>query len=296
MAFALSAAEAAEIALAANRAVVFGEAGAAGAEAYQLGNWAGAIGAGITGTLGLGTLGVMAARKRSRKSSSSKSNKKRKTTGSRSKSLNPRTGGFIGMDKKYVDLTATHTVVSTVSGSEVDPSPANGLVAIGQGNNQSQRIGNRVTLTEVHINGEILFNAVTAATPNSARYVRVLLVLDKQTNGAQLSGENVLKDPASATFNVMAWRDLEYVKRFQVLADIYVRRHNMAINWNGSNTLTSQEHIPFQIHKKLDLPINFSTTGSDVSAIVDNSLHMIAIGSNGVDASINYISRIRYYG
>ena len=133
MAFALSALEAAEVAAGVNNAVVFGTQGA------RLADFAAHIGAGVTGALGLGTIAGMTSGKKRSRSGTSTSNKKRRTTQNR----NARSGGFLGLERKFFDTEHAAAIVGTVAGSEFDNGTSLAINAVGQGDAENNRENKR---------------------------------------------------------------------------------------------------------------------------------------------------------
>ncbi len=212
--------------------------------------------------------------------------------------LNNRIGGFLGIEKKYIDYEYDAAISDTVAGSESDPaSSVLAFNAIAQGDGQTQRDGRQVKNLSIHLQGNIIFAGVSGLTPKTSPFVRMLLVQDKQTNGAQFNAEDVLNDPGNLDLEVNAFRNLEYTKRFRVLKDIYVTRPAEDSVWNGSAAVSGGAIVPFEMHCKLpNVATQFSGTTAVVTNIIDNSYHLIALGTAGIGATLRYISRVRFVG
>lgn len=216
---------------------------------------------------------------------------------------NLRTGGFEGLEKKFVDYEVTKgNMADTVASSEVDPTTVNCLNAIAQGDGESQRDGRRCTLTSVHVQGYVRFKSdvLSGGTPDIGR-VRLALVLDTQTNGAQFNAEDVFIEPTDGTLATCTFRNLQYQKRFRVLASKVVDLRSQAGAGPDAGFLYwSPDIASFEFHKefKSGLQVNHSGTTASVASITDNSLHMIAIldGGSNADASLSYVSRVRFIG
>jgi len=223
------------------------------------------------------------------------------------RSLNYRTGGFLGIEKKFLDtgIATTNLVVSAACQScEFDPTTALCLNAPVVSDGQSGREGRQITMDSIEIKGSVYIpptanqNQVVAAP-----IVTVFLVLDKQTNGAQLNSEDVFVSPYSAQANAsMPSRNLEYEKRFSVLASRRINPIAMPLSFNVDTDVVYSSGIfhPFTLRKNLKgMKVNFKQTGTDgtVATITDNSLHIIATCTGiGAEPQMFYNSRLRFRG
>lgn len=214
-----------------------------------------------------------------------------------------KTGGLLGIENKFLDQTKTGTaVVSTLAGAEVDPASTNCINAIAQGDGESNRDGRRYVITGVHVRGSVYRqNRNNQSEVGDANFVTVALVLDTQTNGTQLSSEDVFTVPAGGS-PALSFNNLKYSQRFRVLW-----KKTMVVpagypTWNGTadQLETGGTAVTFSIDKELHIDVNCLGTAADVSDIVDNSLHMIAFadtsGSNNNGIEIIYNSRVRFVG
>lgn len=195
---------------------------------------------------------------------------------------NKRTGGYLGIENKFIDTFRTGATLGVAwAGGEEDPTE-NCLNAIAQGDGESNRDGRKCTLTQLNIQGRVLFNP---AASDDARFVRVIVVWDTQTNGAQLNAEDVMDDGANKS---QQFRNLQFAKRFRVLADLKF----MFNQFEGSKI---QEQT-FNVYKKLpNIQVIHNGTTGTVSTVTDNSIHIIACAS-GTLCTLTYNSRIRFVG
>jgi len=218
---------------------------------------------------------------------------------------NLRTGGFSGRELKYVDYQlAAQDISATWTGGELDPATTLCLNTVTQGTGESQRIGKKITMTGVTIKG-FIYNAASESigAPSSDALCRIALVLDAQTNKAQLNAEDVFEvDP---TVDFVAHREQEYTQRFQVLKDKIIRlpTSNALMNEGAANLFAvGQVMIPFKINYNFKQPchVNFvsSADPATVAEIADYSLHLIGVytGAVAVVPKITYHSRLRYLG
>lgn len=110
--------------------------------------------------------------------------------------------------------------------------------AVTQGTAPSQRIGRKISLKSITINGKFVPNNVAAAC--LATGVRMMLVYDKQPNVLQPTVANIIAecDAAGAVtsqFTSRANRDNE--QRFSIIKDKIYQLPNLAIAGDYSNTL-----------------------------------------------------------
>jgi len=221
--------------------------------------------------------------------------KKKKST-----AMNARTGGFLGKELKFLDTEVTGTSIPTsVAGSEIDPATVLCLNAVAQGDGPSDRDGNRYILKSVHVRGYVNWAAlVDGSLPAPDTFVRLIVLLDTQTNAAQFNAEDVIVDPSSTNLDAVTPRNLQYAARFKVLADKIIRKHQAPVAGGSSAGLadTGGVAVPFEIYRKLNLPVQCTGTSANVTAITNNSLHVMAISSdNGlITPSLRYYSRVRF--
>lgn len=219
---------------------------------------------------------------------------------------NARTGGFIGLEKKFLDNNVTAVpLIGTWTGGELDPTAGATLAlsAIAQGDGESNRDGRKATLTSVVLNGYINIPQVESkVSPNDDIIVNLAMVLDTQTNGAQLNAEDVFSEFATGPKDVNSYRNLQYVKRFKVLKQkkFCIKVSQAMMNEGGINLFSNGAvKYPFKMSYKFKKPIdvNHSATTATVAAITDNSIHIIGIADPiGAAPTIDYTSRVRFYG
>lgn len=213
---------------------------------------------------------------------------------------NARTGGFQGMELKFVDYeSASNAVVATAEGAEVDPATADSISAIAQGDGESQRDGRRCVLKHVQLQGQVQLDATNdAATAPNGGVVRVALVWDKQTNGAQLNSEDVYNATTSAAVDAYGFRNLQYSQRFQVLGVQYIDLNPMSASGTAASNDSGQITKFFSIRKRINIPVQFTGTTAVVASIADNSLHVIATKSDNSSTgmTLRYVSRVRFVG
>lgn len=224
-------------------------------------------------------------------------------SGKKRAGLQQRTGGFLGLENKYFDITHAGTVISPSDGAggELDPNTDLSLNVVNQGDGETNRDGRQICITEVGIQGVLSSALVTASTELEViPELFVALVHDSQTNGAQLNSEDVFHNGASdGLLGVAPTRNLKFIKRFKVLATKTIKFPTPFYLWNGTTIKRNASTRTFDMGYKWKkcLKVNYSGTTSDITDIVDNSLHIIAYASSAdVPITLTYHSRLRFTG
>ncbi len=214
--------------------------------------------------------------------------------------VNARTGGFLGIENKFFDTSFAGSITSSTAfaDSEADPATVLCLNAMAQGDGESNRDGRKMVMTSVYVTGFVEKGDETAnsVVQNDFKY-SVALVLDTQTNGAQLDSESVFVNPRAATSAAgNPLRNLQFTKRFKVLGihNGVIRPSTSASNQSATTISTGYNDEYFRFSKKLNLPVTFSGTTGVIANVVDNSLHIVALTQAAL--GINYNARVRFVG
>lgn len=213
---------------------------------------------------------------------------------------NMRTGGYMGLEKKFIDYEYDAAVNQALAGAEADPTEG-ALNAIAQGDGESNRDGRKCTLVGVHLKGYVQRDADTSATPLNSYLgctARLVVVHDKQTNGAALNAEDVFEDPTDTDLEPLVFRNLAYTKRFSILHDEVINLDANTISVDpATGEWSSAVRQMFTVNKKLNVPVLFTGTTANVSTISDSSIHVLCwTGANDAPATLRYISRVRFVG
>lgn len=212
-----------------------------------------------------------------------------------------RIGGFTGIEKKFVDYTVSSDAFTTIwAGGEMDEGTALSMSSIGIGTGESQRDGRIATLHSWFIKGFVTIPVVEGSvTPLGDILARIAIVLDKQTNGAQLSAEDVF-DTVGTPNDVNSVKNLQNSARFVVLKDktILISRTRAGMNEGQADLFAAGAiTVPFKMGGVFKPPIRVNHTGTTavVASIADNSLHVIGTAqSTGV--LLTYRTRVRFTG
>lgn len=210
---------------------------------------------------------------------------------------NARTGGYIGLEKKFVDHELTATALATTWAAYNPAGSVDCLTSCAQGDGESNRDGRVYHLASLHIRGDIITTTAEAeAAPSGAKEVRIVIVQDTQTNAAELTATDVMDD--GGTVDLYAFRNLQYSKRFKVWKDKTLRIPVQIVNEGAVNSFASQQsRIPFNFNFTFKKPIKVTCSGTTdaVASITDNSFHLIAV-SNSTSCQIQYQVRARFFG
>lgn len=216
------------------------------------------------------------------------------------------TMGFLGIEKKFYDTALTLTALTAntdLTGAEFDPSTTSMISTPAVGDSEQNREGKRINILSVEVDGNVQSGGgeLGANVANGIK-VYVALVLDKQSNGAQMNSEDCFKSLGNhASLNVCPQRNLLFATRFQVLKkQVFDITPNTlshfavdSFSWNGVEK-TWRWFLRFP--KGLQVNFNAGTTAS-IANVIDNSLHIIAFAtSTAASASIAYNARIRFVG
>lgn len=214
---------------------------------------------------------------------------------------NVRYGGFIGIENKFYDTSRSGVIPipTNASGGNVDPATVNCISAPAQGDGESNRDGKQIAITSCHLYGSIYNpSQVNQTALESTPLVFVALVIDTQTNGAQLDTADVFKNTAAtALTSALPMRNLQYSKRFKVVWSKTFRIGQDVATFDGTNIETGGTLTPFKIHFKPKKPmkVEFTGTTAGISNVVDNSLHVVAYSSNP-NLQLSYNARVRFVG
>ena len=223
------------------------------------------------------------------------------------RSANWQWGGFLGVEKKFYDCALSNALVTQnanfttcmLNPVAIPIANVNCLCAPTQGTGVNQRVGSKYNIVSIQIGGQMTLTAQqnqAAAPPSST--VFWALVMDKQTNGAQMTSELCYQNPSAnlAVSSLMPLRNIQYSKRFKVL-----KTWNTVLlpNFSGDGVANQQDvagvSYPFEYFKEFKKPIKIETTGNSgtVADIMNISFHMVAC-ANGGGVICSYNCRVRF--
>jgi len=221
------------------------------------------------------------------------------------KRANLATMGFLGIEKKFYDtsLSGSALVVgTTLAGTELDPSATSMISTPVQGDGEQNRDGKQISCMYMELNGTIKTIATeTTVNPVDMVLCYVAVVLDTQTNGAQLNSEDVFKNTsAGVRTSANPMKNLLFGKRFRILK---AKCFNLspkspgALAANDFNYNSAAAVLKWFIPLR-GLKINFNGgTTASVANVIDNSIHVIGwTSSDTLAPEISYNARLRFMG
>lgn len=212
-------------------------------------------------------------------------------------SMNYRTGGYSGIEKKFLDGAWNNVAIATSSdgaGGEMQPSTMGtsqaetaGLCisATKQGTGEQERDGRRYTIKSISVSGAINTSPIQAAADVDSSFGYFFaLVHDKQTNAQTMVSENVYLNPSSSPAGMLPFplRNLANTRRFRILDSVYIRPGDMYSSTDGTNTASLSNQTAPVVKLSWSGSIGVDTKGTDgvIGSITDNSIALVAFGAS----------------
>lgn len=165
----------------------------------------------------------------------------------------------------------------------------------------NQRIGRKVKVLKIKLlcTLSIAPQAAQNAADTSSN-IRLMLVMDQQTNAAQMTGAQLMNDASTGSTTVNSFQNPNNFGRFRVLKE---KRFAMA-NPNMTGSPTTGDVISDGLKRVFKINVTFknpvevhfnATNGGTVADIVDNSFHVVAAtDSTALAPLLSYYSRVCY--
>jgi len=162
----------------------------------------------------------------------------------------------------------------------------------------NQRIGRKVKVLKIKLNGQILVPTQAAqAAADTPTFIRILLVQDMQTNAAQMTGAALMNNGSGAQNTICSFQNPDNFGRFRVLKDKRIilespNTFNDAAATGAQYGL--QRAFKMNINFKMPVEVHFNATnGGTVADIVDNSFHIVCGATNiSLAPTLTYYSRV----
>lgn len=183
-------------------------------------------------------------------------------------------------EKKFLDVSITRNDISQGTWlSCSDPSGGNdNLLQIAQGTTESQRIGRYAYIRGIQLRYTAAFQGSDIAHLGANNHIRIVVVLDKQTNGAAMTGLDVM-----LTSSIRSWRNLENSQRFDILMDRTHIFHNGVVV-DAATDEVAYDCIDGKFYKPCSIKIEYSGLLGAITEEKSNSIHCFAFveGTDGV--------------
>lgn len=152
---------------------------------------------------------------------------------------------------------------------------------IAQGAEDDERIGRTATVQSLQMRGRIQL-----ASGALADHLRVIVFVDKQTNGASAAVLDVLQ-----TAVIDSFRNPHTFDRFTFLTDSTVSINPSTLE--APLAVTTERYTRFNV--SLDVPLHFSGTIGAIGELRGNNLGVLMISDVGV-MNMRWKARIRFVG
>lgn len=213
---------------------------------------------------------------------------------------NPRYGGFVAIEKKFKDNFYQANLTDDLTTSVHDPGPnTRPLNGIALGTGEGDRVGRVTQVTSVHLRGHVQFPAQVFAGPGGGTTgkVRLLLVVDHQSNAATMSAVDVLSNITGTIHDSEAFFNLQNTGRFSILRDLTLDEGSKGLTWDGASYVTQSKLRSFRIdhYFKSPMKVMHQSAGTNTySSIRTNQIHVIATMFHASGGILTYTSRVRF--
>lgn len=163
---------------------------------------------------------------------------------------------------------------------------------ITQGVTEQNRIGRKCVIRRIEMLGTVGVPEYLGVTPPNSDTTRIIVVLDRQCNGATatVAGDD-------GPLHVATWAafwNLCNQGRFVILAD-----HWTTFNYNNMTEIAgplfsaSEVQRPFKLNKKVNIPVEFVGSTGAIGTIRSNNIFVVAISRLG-EGNCNIKVRVRF--
>lgn len=209
-----------------------------------------------------------------------------------------RTSGFYG---RFAGAGAELKFLDTVkAGTNIDNQGtmlSSSLNVIAQGNGENERIGRKLVIRHISIKGQLHLSGATDLIASAHNRLRLLVVLDKQCNGAAATLADIIKSTGDVP-SVDAHRDLANMSRFQVLHDKTVVFNVQAVAQTAAGIYVTPQIVKtWEYSKSCNVPIEYDSVTTDgvIGTIRSNNLLVFAVAQNDAQAcAVGYVCRVRF--
>lgn len=216
-------------------------------------------------------------------------------------------GVYAQGEMKYFDTECNEDSITNGTaawtGTEVQPNvgTSNTFFCPTLGSQINQRIGREAKVHKIKIRGFITIpKEINQTVPSDAFAIRLIFLHDTQTNAAQVQGEAVMADPATATQEMVntAFQSTVNFGRFKILKDKTFNVRQRQTTFDGTNIEMNEVKIPFKIFINYKTPVSVrfnAVNGGTIADIVDNSWTLLAHHCGSTNSpTISYNARVCY--
>lgn len=202
------------------------------------------------------------------------------------------------VEEKFLDLSVTSAFpASNTDFSRADPTTVDCLNAMAQGDTGSTREGREIVLKDIELRLKVFRDPnISGTSARKPALSRVILFMDKQTNGAvPASVGDVMA--VTASFPALSYKNLVNDKRFVILRDEVVEFDSPNLTYDSTHVVEggNAKFLHWQVPLN-NMKVTFTGTTGTIAAITDRSLHVLFSSDENVTMTLDYVSRLRYFG
>jgi len=185
-------------------------------------------------------------------------------------------------EQKYIDLPFTAEGTSTAA-------KRFHLCQIAQATGESGRIGAKVQCTRINCRFTLLRNSLSQAVTGLGASTRIILLIDKQANGALPTAVEILKND-----DFYSYYNLNNTNRFIILKDkVITQNHSSAIQTASTTGVWNRPISFFKYSRKISVPITYNNTTGAVTEVKSQNLVMLMV-STDASSTLDGYTRVRY--
>lgn len=194
--------------------------------------------------------------------------------------------GESAIEYKFHDLDVDDAVIAAGATIAKDS-----VLTIIQGVSESQRIGRKCTVRGINWRFRLTL-ASTAVAGSTSDIVRVMLYVDKQTNGAAATATDIL-----ATADFQSFNNLSNKGRFLVLMDrTYALSAQAGSGRGATDTLSYGETaVVDSYYKRCSIPIEYTAGTGAIAEMPSNNVGVLLLSQSGQTGFASKM-RIRFTG
>lgn len=157
------------------------------------------------------------------------------------------------------------------------------IVGVTQGVMEQNRIGRKIFIKHVSFKINIILPQTTNLNDGNDA-IRLIVFVDKQTNGATAQTTAILRVPG-----LLAHYDLPNRERFNIMYDETWTLNASAAEAGASYRSQQNKQLDFAVN----VPIDFTGPSGNVTAITSNNISFLLVSENAA-AEFNVITRVRF--
>ncbi len=206
--------------------------------------------------------------------------------------------GYLALQRKFLNSEVQNAVLLQ-SWQTRNPTTTLSLSIPPEGVGETERIGKEYAIESIYMNFEVSQATQEAVSdPPPVTYVRVIVYLDTQTNSTEANASDIMDD--TGTRDILAFRNMDFTKRFSVLFDKKVRLGNEGMTADSANDFDlgfKSTYFSYMKKFKTAIKVRCDNAAALITSCVTNNIGVIAICDRIDNAPVlSYQCRIRFRG